>query len=275
MHSRDLPKTLNRVDVEALIGAGKLAEAAAELRAKGDLERAQSLYEKLWDFRTAAEIARERGDRPDALRLLLEAGALAEAAELSDQLLGADRGEQRRAAELYERRRMWAEAAVLWEALGDLERAHALYQKGLRPFEAARLDEQRGRLREAGLLYEQVLATSTGDSSGADAAHAHSRIGALFIRFGRYEEAARHLQKTLAHPSVRGAARPLLVCALERLGYRTAAEQILTEVRADDLTPGFACVDHARARLAGRIASAPGTTDRAVPVGTATEGVRT
>src|SRR5437764_3024092 len=98
-------------DVDALIAAGKHAEAAAELRRLGQLDRAQALYEKIWDFRAAAEVARERGDRPALLRLLLDAKDMAEAARVGQLLLSAPPGEQARAADVYERRRLWAEAA--------------------------------------------------------------------------------------------------------------------------------------------------------------------
>src|SRR5581483_188881 len=111
------------MDVEALIAAGKYGEAAAELRRAGQLERAQRLYEKIWDFRSAAELARERGDRPDLLRLSLEAKDHAEAARVGRELLTAAPGEAARGAQVYEDKRMWAEAAQLREALGQLAEA--------------------------------------------------------------------------------------------------------------------------------------------------------
>jgi hypothetical protein len=153
------------MDIETLIAQGKYAEAAAEARRHGDLARAQQLYERIWDWRAAAGVARERGDRPELLRLLLEARDFAEAAWLGETLHRGTTVEQERAAELYERRRMWAEAAALRERLGQLERALKLYQQGQQPLEAARLDETLGRAREAGIAYERFLAAEPEPSS--------------------------------------------------------------------------------------------------------------
>src|SRR5438094_692212 len=133
------------LDVEALVAAGRYAEAAGELRRAGQLERAQALYEKIWDFRAAAEVARERGDRPTLLRLLLDAKDTAEAARVGQALLTAPPGEQARAADVYERRRSWAEAAALRETLGQLVEARDLYARAQQPLEAARLEETLGR----------------------------------------------------------------------------------------------------------------------------------
>src|SRR5262245_14281239 len=114
--------------IDTLLAEGRYAEAARELRRIGELERAQALYEKIWDFRSAAEVARERGDRPTLLRLLLEARDFVEARALGQILADPGRaapGEQARAAEVYERHRLWAEAAALREGLGQLDMAHA------------------------------------------------------------------------------------------------------------------------------------------------------
>src|SRR5262245_894716 len=159
-------------EVDTLVRDGRYAEAARELRRRGDLERAQALLEKIWDFRGAAEIARERGDRPLVLRLLLDGKAFAEAARLGQELHTGAPGEQTRAAEVYEKRRMWGEAAALRERLGELQRARELYQKAQLPLEAARLDELRGLHREAGVIYEKFLAAEP-DAPEAPRAHLH------------------------------------------------------------------------------------------------------
>src|SRR5437588_666211 len=46
------------MDIETLIAAGKYGEAAAEARRLGDLARAQQLYERIWDWKSAADAAR-------------------------------------------------------------------------------------------------------------------------------------------------------------------------------------------------------------------------
>jgi serine/threonine-protein kinase len=223
--------------VDELVRAGRYAEAAAALRTAGELSRAQALYEKIWDFRAAAECARERGDRPALLRLLLDAKEFAEAARVGQELLTAAPGEQARAAEVYERRRQWSEAAALREALGQLEEAHTLYKKAQQPLEAARLDETLGRVREAGILYERLLADEPGSP---DAARAHLQLGRILAGFGRHDQAVRQLQKVseggarleAGSPAFR--ARRLLVAELVALGYRDAASSVLDRLRAAD-----------------------------------------
>ena len=181
--------------IDALLAAGRYADAARELRRLGDLERAQALYEKIWDFRTAAEVARERGDRPTLLRLLLEARDFNEARRVGHELADPERaapGEQARAADVYERHRLWAEAATLREALGQLDRAHELFLRAQLPLEAARLDETLGRTREAGIAYERYLAA---EPDSPEAPRAHLFLGRLLAGFQRHEEAVRHLQR--------------------------------------------------------------------------------
>src|SRR5262249_43707298 len=80
LHRARAYHTLAAMDIETLIAQGKYAEAAAEARRTGDLVRAQQLYERIWDWRGAAAVARERNDRPELLRLLLEGREFAEAA---------------------------------------------------------------------------------------------------------------------------------------------------------------------------------------------------
>jgi serine/threonine-protein kinase len=238
------------MDIESLIAQGKYGEAAAEARKQGELERAQKLYEKIWDFRHAAEIARERGDRPELLRLLLDARDFAEAARLGDDLQRAAPPEQARAADVYERRRMWAEAASLRERLGQLERAHDLYKKAQLYLDVARLDETLGRTREAGIVYEKLLAD---EPDAPEAPRAHLALGRILASFGRHDEATRHLQKSIdlgqAPPATsetpkRNAvplearellrARRLVVVELAALGYREAARAALEPLRAED-----------------------------------------
>jgi serine/threonine-protein kinase len=247
--------------IDSLIAEGRYADAAKELRRSGDLAHAQALYEKIWDFRTAADVARERGDRPALLRLLLEAKDFVEARRVGQQLMDPERaapGEQARAAEVYERHRMWAEAAALREALGQLDRAHALYEKAQLPLDAARLDETLGRVREAGMTYERFVAS---EPDSPEAPRAHLRLGRLLAGFQRHEEATRHLQKAALRgdSAIAREARRALVGELAALGYRDAAEDALELVRKDD--PKIAGLDDFLAeerraqevtRLAGR-----------------------
>ena len=220
-------------DIDALLLAGRYPEAAAELRRLGELERAQGLYEKIWDFASAAEVARERGDRPVLLRLLLDAKDLAAAARVGQELLSAAPGEQTRAAEIYERRRMWAEAGALRETLGQLAEAQQLYARAQQPLEAARIDETLGRTREAGIVYEKFLVDEPGSP---EAPRAHLQLGRILAGFSRHEEATRHLQKAALSPDAELAtlARRQLIVELTALGYRDAASTVLETLRAAD-----------------------------------------
>ncbi len=271
------------MDIETLVAQGKYGDAAAEARKTGDLERAQQLYERIWDWKNAADVARERGDKPELLRLLLDGRDFAEAARVGETLQHAAPPEQERAADVYERRRMWAEAAGLRERLGTLERARELYKKAQQPLEVARLDEAAGRTREAGIAYERFLADTPDD---ADAARAHLALGRILAGFGRHDEAVRHLQKAIAladrfvAPSPAAAvdgnvpasppldapallrARRLTIVELAALGYRHAANMLLDGLRAADakLPPLDALIaaerraqsEEANVRLGGR-----------------------
>jgi tetratricopeptide (TPR) repeat protein len=225
------------MDIETLIALGKYGEAAAEARRHGDLGRAQQLYERIWDFRAAAEVARERGDKPDLLRLLLDARDFAEAARVGEALHAAAAPEQERGADVYERRRMWAEAAALRERLGQLERARELYKKAQQPLEAARLDEAAGRIREAGIAYERFLAD---EPQATEAPRAHLQLGRILAGFGRHDEAVRHLQKAILpvdvplDPPTLARAQRRLIVELAALGYREAARAVLEPMRAAD-----------------------------------------
>jgi serine/threonine-protein kinase len=235
-------------EAETLLAAGKHGEAAAVFRQIGQLERAEAIYERIWDFASAAEVARERGDRPAAIRLLLDAKRPGDAArELAAMLhgVGGARGEPPellRAAEVYEKRRHFAEAGQLREALGQLDEAAAAFERAQLFLDAARLQETLSRGREAGLLYEKVL---TGEPAPPDAARAHLRLGALLTSFERPEDAVRHLQKAVGLGSqiddsaLLAEAQRRLAVALAALGYRDAAAGLLDALRAahpdDDL----------------------------------------
>src|SRR4051812_35752369 len=236
----------DRMDIETLIALGKYGEAAAEARRLGDLGRAQQLYERIWDFRAAADVARERGDRPELLRLLLDAKDFAEAGRVGEAMHSAAPPEQERGADVYERRRMFAEAAALRERLGQLERARELYKKGQLPLDVARLDEAAGRVRDAGITLERFLADGPDVS---EAARAQFALGRILAGFGRHDESVRNLQKAIAaaesfsavlgaasippplDPPALARARRLLVVELAALGYREAARALFEPMR--------------------------------------------
>jgi tRNA A-37 threonylcarbamoyl transferase component Bud32/tetratricopeptide (TPR) repeat protein len=227
-----------------------LATEARRARERGELGRAKQLFERMWDFRAAAECAREAGDRPEALRLLLEAQALPEAAQMA-AALGPDPTELDRAAAVYEHKRMWANAAALRERMGAFARAAELWGRAHARLARARALELAGDLRAAGQAYERLLVDTP---EGAEAAEARRSLAHLLAAFGRHEEAVRQLQRSLAqqaslsapeaeplpreHPCAEGERVPreaadfaLLVRELDALSLRDAARHALERLR--------------------------------------------
>jgi eukaryotic-like serine/threonine-protein kinase len=225
------------MDIDSLVREGRYQEAALAARAAGDFARARELFEKIWEFRDAAECAQAAGDRRGALRNLIEARELDRAAELAREMTALGPDDARAAAEIYEQRRLYGDAAAILEALGDVERAALLYQKGAQFLDAGRLYEQLGRLRDAGRLYEKFLA---GEPDGAQSARARLALGRLLARLRQHEAAARALQEAVRgagdDDEVRREAQRLLVVELAALGLRDAARDALATARRADPT---------------------------------------
>src|SRR5689334_1619328 len=74
-------------EVDRLLAEGRHAAAAAAARAAGQPGRARAIYERIWDFRAAAECARQAGDEAGELRNLIDARALDEADALAARLI--------------------------------------------------------------------------------------------------------------------------------------------------------------------------------------------
>ena len=226
-----MDEVVDEASPEALREAGRLAEAAAAFRQRGDLARAEAIYAELWDFRAAADVARERGDRPAELGHLLAAGDADAASAVGQALERGAEAELRRAAEVYERHRRWSEAAAIRERLGQLPEARELYRRGQVLLEVARPERTLGRLREAGVAYEQLLAR---EPDGPEAPRAHLELGRLLSVLDRADDAARHLQRATraTDDALRAAALGELAVALDRLGYELAADAALEARRA-------------------------------------------
>src|SRR5689334_144370 len=92
------PATTDEVEIDSLIAAGRHAEAAAMLVERGELQRAESVLEKIWDFAGAAAIAQMRGDRVAWLRFLVEARDAAGVAQAMTDLLASGLADEQRAA---------------------------------------------------------------------------------------------------------------------------------------------------------------------------------
>lgn len=246
--------TTTNADIEALLTAGKHAEAARQLEQMGELPRAQALRESIWDFQGAADVARLRGDVVDELRLRLEAGETARASELVPLLPQLDVTAQERAEIVLEKRQLYLEAAELADQRGALQRAERLYMLAQRTLEAARVAERRGDLKRAGGLYEALLADPT--TGRHDRAEAQSELARLLAALGRHYDALALLQPpedataarleervTPGEPAAEADRVQLdrqRVHYFYRLGLMTAARTLLARI-----TPGGTVTDDA------------------------------
>ena len=240
--------------VDELVAAGRYAEAAQQAAAAGDARRAAGLYEKIWDFASAARCARDAGDLPAALRNAVDARD----EELVRSSLAAlrARGEDglRAALEVLSGKRRFAEAGALAEELGEHERAADLYLGAHRDLDAARCLARLRRDREAGQLYERVIEQGAAEE---EIAAAHLELGRLLARRLQHEPAVRHLQEASRREATRAEARQALVAELAALGLRDSARDVLLTARADDPSLPASLDDFLRARVAG----APGAQD--------------
>ncbi|MFT3698384.1 MAG: protein kinase [Kofleriaceae bacterium] len=216
-------------DIDALIAAGKHADAAKHALDGGLPARAADLYEKLWDFRGAYTAARAANDLPRALRYAIEVHDEAAVAELLGLLTATDEG-SRAALDMLVRMRRHVEAAPIAERLGDTAKAIDLYTRARRDLDAARLLESIGRDRDAGKLLEKALDLAL----DAERAPLQLALGRILARRGAYPEATRLLQEARKHPELRAEAQKHLVATLAAMGLRDGARDALLELRATD-----------------------------------------
>jgi len=217
-------------DIPALLKEGKHLEAAAILRARGDLAKAMELYAQVWAYGDAAAVALELGDRVAALRYLLEARRPDDASTLRASLREGDPAEAARAAVMLEGKKMYVAAAELSEAAGDLEAAARQHGLAMDLVASARCLELLGRYREAGRAYEERLRDTPDDTL------ASLQLGRILLRFGRYEIAAKHLQAAAKDPAHRKAALRGIVVALQALGLAEGARVAFEELQHLDPT---------------------------------------
>jgi eukaryotic-like serine/threonine-protein kinase len=215
--------------IDALIAAGRHAEAAVTASAAGHHARAAEIYERLWDFRGALGAARAGGDLAGALRYAHELGDPGAIAEAMTSLTATDEG-ARVALDVLVRLRRHAEAAPLAERLGDTARAIELYGRAHKALDAARLLEAQGRDRDAGRLLERALDLAAAD----ERAQIQLALGRILARRGAYPEATRLLQDARKQPELRAEARRHLVATLAAMGLRDGARDALLELRALD-----------------------------------------
>jgi tRNA A-37 threonylcarbamoyl transferase component Bud32/tetratricopeptide (TPR) repeat protein len=215
--------------IDALIAAGRHAEAAVAASAAGHHARAAEIYERLWDFRAALGAARAGGDLPRALRYALELGDTAAVGEAMAALTATDDG-ARAALDVLVRLRRHAEAAPLAEQLGDTARAIELYGRAHKALDAARLLEAAGRDRDAGRMLERALDLA----ADGERAPIQLALGRILARRGAYPEATRLLQDARKQPALRAEAQRHLIATLAAMGLRDGARDVLLELRGLD-----------------------------------------
>ncbi len=210
-------------DIEALVRAERLLEAARLLSERGDAHGASVLFEQACDWASAAREALRCGERRRAMELAAESGDAAlcesavatlegdpkEALAVAARLSG--RGRDRWGARLLEIGGDPVAAAQAWERAGEPRRAAVLLERAGDPGTAARVLE--AAIRREPTAWSTVVA-----------------LGALLARFGKYEAAVRTLQRVPEGAMQRRDALAHLVPALERLGLSRAAADASTEL---------------------------------------------
>ncbi len=248
-------------DVEALVRAERLVDAARLASERGDAHRASVLYERACDWASAARQAAAAGERRRAVELAAEAGddALCEG---MITLLEAEPAEARAAAARLAGRGTDRWTARLLEIAGDLAGAAAAWDRAGEPRRAAALLEQVGNPGAAARVLEGAVRRHP------DAWATVVALGALLARFGKHEAAVRTLQRVPEGAHERRDALVHLASSLERLGLSRAATDARAELAAlggpAEAEPVATIAGIPRARLFGRYdvvseaASSPG-----------------
>jgi eukaryotic-like serine/threonine-protein kinase len=190
---------------EALLARGELLQAAGALSAAGRHLEAAKVYEKLCLDAEAAREAFAGGDVEGAHAALLRARDWAEAARVRfDGLRAAEGPDADRLSRIFARDLLSAgrpaDAAALFETVGDLEAASSAYRAAGALRAAARLEAFMGRFREAADLlaaYVDGNVDAYDAAAMADQADARLALGRVLIRAGRPGESVVVLQSLL------------------------------------------------------------------------------
>ena len=250
--------------VAALIAAGDHVGAARLAAATGDVPRAIALYERAWRFADALPLALQRGDRPLAIRLAIDAGKPAVAAQIAQEIPRDAALELRAAAASFAARGHHWEAARMAERAGDVAIAAEYFRRAGSLIDVGRVEELAGRPHQAGIAYEQALA---GAGDPEEVAAAQLALGRLLARLGRHQDAARALQQAMRVASCRVPAGRALTTELVALGLRVAAAEIVARLRREtpdlpDSPDEIAALDAAdvaaSSSMVGQLPSQPG-----------------
>ena len=210
--------------IEELIELGDYRAAANAYEERGQLAEARDLYERLFDYTRAGQLAEQQGDHIEAVELFLKGNELQRAESVRRRLMAELAEDIPQALALFERRGYFLQAAELAESIGRLEQAADLYAQGSAWDRAGQLYERIGRLREAGEAYETFL------RGEPDNPEANLGLGRILQRFGRHKEVIPLLSRALAHPRTLDEAGRRIAFAFFKLQLleagRTALEQI-------------------------------------------------
>ena len=212
-------------DVRALLARGEHDEAARLLREAGALREAAEVLAQVWRHPEAVELALASERAEDAYKHAMSSGDV-RLIERTIDALASKPDAARRAADLAEMRGRISDAASLRRAAGDLADAATLYERAGELALAARIYERANDLRKAGMLYERRLVEAPDDAASALA------LGRILLGFGRPEHAVKALQRAAKNPEVERDALPWLLRALVALGLSDAAGEILDRLRA-------------------------------------------
>jgi eukaryotic-like serine/threonine-protein kinase len=215
--------------IDDRVAAGDYAGAAAQALAQGDLRRAISLLERIWNFADAVPLALKLGDAPLAIRLAIDARDAEAARRIALGLDAADVDQVARAVEVLAGRGLHELAGVLDARAGRHEQAAAAFQRAGLWFSAGGELERAGRFVEAGQLYEKVIR-----EGGREVPSAALALGHVLERLGRHREAAAALQLAARDPETRVPAWRRLCVELLALDLPVAAQEIAQRLHRTD-----------------------------------------
>ncbi|MDP9151538.1 MAG: hypothetical protein M3O36_16580 [Myxococcota bacterium] len=210
-------------NIARLVREERLVEAAQLASAIGDAHLASRLYERACDWEGAAREALRAGESVRALELAVASGddtltqraaqlvSVSEDAARHAAARLAARGHHAWAARVLDFAGQSVDAAHEWERAGDATRAAAALDQAGQPAHATRVLEAALR-RDPGLTSATVM------------------LGALLVRYGKWDAALRALQRVLPGSAHRREALVPLVRALDGLRLSHAAREAEAEL---------------------------------------------
>jgi eukaryotic-like serine/threonine-protein kinase len=223
--------------LQALLTAGKIAEAAAHCEAAGALAQANDLYEKVWDFVAATRCARLAGDLPRALDDALQARASQLIEEILAELRACSAELLLQGAKICEKRGAWEYAARCYDGTPARRQAADCYQRAGLELEAARCYELCDETKLAAETYRRIIDLATVATTNSSAQEdstleiARLRLGRLLLRHGRAGEALPFLQPVWLQGTANSlAAGRAVVAALAQLGLDHAVNFALRRI---------------------------------------------